>query len=256
MIPDVSQERQELLQSLLDMGESMLQCGAEINRVEDTLSRIGKAFHAVRTDTFVITSSIVLTFVFEDNAILTQTRRIAQTGRTDFDKLERFNSLSRTCCSQPLPIADFRRSVDSIIHRKAPLLPYLIGNLAAALGFAIFFGGTLKDGIAALLLGLFYCGFDARMHRYFPNKVLFWAAASFSVGFLACLSCRILPFLNADKIMIGDIMLMIPGINMTNAVRDVLTGDTMSGLLKLTESLLWSCAIAGGFMVAIALIGV
>ncbi len=87
MIPDPSQERQQLLQSLLDMGESMLQCGAEINRVEDTLSRIGKAFHAVRTDTFVITSSIVLTFVFEDNAILTQTRRIAQTGRTDFDKL-------------------------------------------------------------------------------------------------------------------------------------------------------------------------
>ncbi len=155
-----------------------------------------------------------------------------------------------------MPVSQFTDSVSAIVRSQARTMPFLIGNLVAAFGFAIFFGGTVKDGLAALLLGLFYCGFDAKMHRFFPNKVLFLAAASFSVGFLACLSCRFLPFLNADKIMIGDIMLMIPGINMTNAVRDVLTGDTMSGLLKLTESLLWACAIAGGFMMAIALMGV
>ena len=63
------------------------------------------------------------------------------------------------------------------------------------------------------------------------------------------------PPLHLDKIMIGDIMLLIPGIAMTNSVRDILVGDTISGVMRLIESLLWAGSIAFGFMLAIRLIG-
>ena len=62
----------------------MLRCGAEIHRVEDTLTRMGQAYGAVRTDIFVITSSIVVTIAFPDGVELTQTRRIVSIGPTDF----------------------------------------------------------------------------------------------------------------------------------------------------------------------------
>ena len=53
-----------------------------------------------------------------------------------------------------------------------------------------------------------------------------------------------------DKILIGDIMLLIPGLAMTNAVRNMLVGDTISGVIRLAETLIWAAALAGGFMVA------
>ena len=56
--------------------------------------------------------------------------------------------------------------------------------------------------------------------------------------------------------MIGDIMLLIPGLVMTNSIRDIFVGDTISGVMRLVESCLWAGAIASGFMIAIQLIGV
>ena len=57
-----------------------------------------------------------------------------------------------------------------------------------------------------------------------------------------------------DKILIGDIMLLIPGLAMTNAIRNMLGGNTISGLIRLTESLIWAAALAGGFMTAFMII--
>ena len=64
------------------------------------------------------------------------------------------------------------------------------------------------------------------------------------------------PCLNLDKIMIGDIMLLIPGIAMTNAIRDMLMGDTISGLMRLIESILWAGSLAVGFMASIWMVGI
>ena len=59
-----------------------------------------------------------------------------------------------------------------------------------------------------------------------------------------------------DKILIGDIMLLIPGLAMTNAIRNMLLGDTISGVVRLAESLIWAAALAGGFMVALTIVNV
>ena len=85
--------------------------------------------------------------------------------------------------------------------------------------------------------------------------MIFNLLGSFLAGIGICLISRWLPFLHEDKIIIGDIMLLIPGIPMTNAVRDILVGDTISGIMRLVETLLWAGALACGFMAAIFIIG-
>lgn len=77
-----------MLHTLLELGESMLADGADVRRVEQTLTRMGLAYGAVRMDVFVITSSIVLTMCFPDETSVTQTRRIEKSAVTDFGKLE------------------------------------------------------------------------------------------------------------------------------------------------------------------------
>ena len=79
--------------------------------------------------------------------------------------------------------------------------------------------------------------------------------ASFLAGVGICLVTKYVPGLNQDKIIIGDIMLLIPGLMSTNAIRDVLIGDTLSGIIRLIAALLLAAALALGFMGAILLFG-
>ena len=60
---------------------------------------------------------------------------------------------------------------------------------------------------------------------------------------------------NAGMIMIGDIMLIIPGLMLIHSVREMLCGDLMSGLLRLLESLILALAIACGFAIPILILG-
>ena len=72
---------------------------------------------------------------------------------------------------------------------------------------------------------------------------------------IICVSANIIPKISADNIIAGDIMLLIPGVAFTNAIRDLLVGDTISGLFRLIESLLWAAGLAVGFMLAIFITG-
>lgn len=245
----------KVLSQLLNTAELMLSCGAEINRVEDTVTRIGTAYGASQINVFVITSSAVITILFPDREPLTQTRRIRSGGRIDFYKLEKINALSRACCREFMPIEQFSAELEQIRQiQSKPLLLYL-GSMLAAGSFSIFFGGTVADGVAAAGIALLLCLFQTRFSKYLTNLVAANLIDSFLTGLCICLLTRILPFLNMDLIMIGDIMLLIPGIAITNAMRDIFAGDTISGILRLIEALLVAGTLAVGFMAAIWLIG-
>ena len=87
------------------------------------------------------------------------------------------------------------------------------------------------------------------------NGVEFQFIASFCCGISTLLFCRIGPQLHADKILIGIIMLLIPGIMLTNSIRDILLGDIISGSLRLVEAILMAATLALGIMAAIWLMG-
>lgn len=244
-----------LLDVFLDFGEKMLVCGGEINRTEDSIARMGKAYGATKTNVFVITSSIVVTMTFPQVGEITQTRRIHSMQSTDFKKLENLNGLSRKICKSPLSVSDFKAAIENIDSNPARKIKFYLGSAFASGGFAFFFGGNLADAAVSALLGLFICFFGQTTGRFFPNKVFYYFFCSLFTGILVCLCGQNFSILNADKIMIGDIMLLVPGIAITTAARDMLVGDTISGMQRLTESIIWAIALAGGFMASIGLMG-
>ena len=202
-----------------------------------------------------ITSSIVVTMPLPSGRDITQTRRILTPGGTDFTVLEALNDLSRRCCADPIPLDELRREVAQITaETPKPLLVYL-GSALAAGSCALFFGGSMTDGLVAALFGLVIC----RLQRHFgpqcPNRLVFNLLSALAVGISITLCAFFLPELHADKILIGDIMLLIPGLAMTNAVRDTMVGSPISGAMRLIETLLWAGALAMGFMSAFLLMG-
>lgn len=245
-----------IMHELLDIGEALLSSGAEINRVEDTMTRLGRAYGADEVNIFVITSDIVLTMLFHDGVELTQTRRIRTPSSSDFAKLEQLNALSRSCCTQPLGLDELHTRVEQIKSERPNALELYLGSAAGAGGFAVFFGGSLFDGLAAAALGLLICVLQRRVMPVFRNAAVFQFLTALLTGSIGCLLVRLAPALSLEHIMSGVIMLLIQGLALTNSVRDMLVGHTISGLLRLAESLLLAGALAMGFGGAIYLFGV
>jgi len=244
------------MNDLMNMGVCMLSNGAEVKRVEETLTRMGLAYGAERMDVFVITSCIFCTMVMKDGKILSQTRRIRKSGGTDFGKLEQLNELSRQYCAAPCSPQELSVHGKAISGKTKSLVKSLLGSFIGAGGFAVFFGGNLMDGLLAGIFGILICLLQRILSPIAQNRMIENFLCSFAAGMLTCLICRVIPIAHADKIMIADIMLLIPGIAFTNAIKDVLIGDTISGIMRLIESLMWAVSIACGFVCAVWLIGV
>lgn len=241
-----------ILHELLNLAEIMLTNGAEVSRVEETLNRMGHAYGATQMNVFAITSSIVVTMVFEEGEEYTQTRRITTPVGTDFFKLEQANALSRRCCSSPLSLPDLKDEINKISKiTPAPYTIYL-GSMLGAGGFSVFFGGTILDGAIAVIFAFLLCFLQRHLNSICSNTLILQFFCSLFVGSGICVAAHFFPVIHADKVMIGDIMLLIPGILMTNSIRDILIGDTISGVMRLVESLLWAahlpvdlCALSG-----------
>lgn len=253
--PVLMEQPEALLHCFLDLGEALLEAGADVNRTEDTLTRLGAAYGAVRMNVFVITSSIVVTMSLPDGRDVTQTRRILSPGGTDLTRLEELNALSRRCCVCPLSVKRFSDQLAELTRKTPHPFGIYLGSALAAGSCAVFFGGTFADGLSAAAFGLAICLLQRRLSAICPNRLMFDLLAALAVGISVTLWGALFPGLHTDKIMIGGIMLLIPGIAMTNAVRDMMLGSTISGAMRLIETLLWAGALAAGFMTGFWLMG-
>jgi len=238
---------------LLDIGEEMYTAGAEISRVEDTLQRIGLACGARYVDAFALTSGIIVSVRFEDNVKHTQLRRIYRPETDDFSKIEQLNELSRECVAGKLTLQQLHDRIRTL-QKEAPRgRKLLLGYCIAPAAFAVFFGGNLADAFVAGLLGAGLYLLDSYLAPYCASRLLYRFLMSLLCGLMICGICRFLPSLHQEMIIIGDIMLLIPGIAFTNSVRNIVIGDTISGLEKTVEAVLLAVAVAAGFGLAVIL---
>ncbi len=251
-----NQDRKKLVSVMLDIGEDMLRSGAEISRVEDTMVRIAKAYKASSVSVFGLSSNIIVTVEFEDGDEHTRTRRIIKTSQNDFTKLEALNALSRKFSKGDMDVDALCEEYRAISQVKPnPLFSY-IGSALAAASFAMFYGGNIYDFVLSGFIGLFICFMKHKLTPLCKNSFTFTIIASFISGLAILLITRPFPIFNPDKIMIGDIMLLVPGVAITNSVRDIFVGDMLTGVIRFLESLLVSGALAVGFILAILLMGI
>lgn len=240
---------------IMEMSVQLLKAGGEISRVEDTLRRMGEAYGASRMNVFAITSSIVVTAEYPDGDTITESRRIWGSSTTDFGKIEDINSLSRRCCREKLTLAELEKEIEAIKKEQYPIALTTLGSVLAAFSFALFFGGTLLDALVSILGALMIVGLGQLFSKTLPNRFASQILTSLLVGLFVGFLGRATKVLHVDKVLIGDIMLLIPGMALTNAVRDILLGDTIAGVLRLTEAILWAIGLALGFMLSMVIVG-
>ena len=119
--------------------------------------------------------------------------------------------------------------------------------------FSLFYGGTLLDGVCGGLCGMVICLSMLAMSRFGAN-LFFKTIAGGALSALVAIALMALGLgHNLDRIIIGALMALVPGIAMTNAMRDIMAGDMVAGISKGAEALLIGAAIALGTALALGL---
>lgn len=256
IVPKWSNEdvARKILPCILDIGGALMTSGADVNHAERLITQLGHTYGAIEMNVFIITGSIVVTMRFADGREYTQTRRL-KTGDIDFYKLELLNKLCRSCKHKPLPPEEFQARFKEIdAERKLTSWNYA-GAILYVTSYTAFFGGTVPETFVSAIFGVILCFLVQKLSQKTPNLIGFNFIASFSIGILVAVACKYTTLLTLDSITSGVIMIIVPGLALTNAIRDMLSGDTLAGLLRFCESLLWTAAMVFGFIVAFMLLG-
>lgn len=241
--------QKKLLVMSVYAGEIMLKNGAETYRVEDTIVHICKSRNYHYVDAFVTPTGI---FVSVDNKGLDQNEMLSSVKRIksrniNLDKVARVNDFSRKFVEADITVEEGMeqlREIDELISYPLYLQAFM-GGIASAF-VALLFGANQFEFISALITSILVTFTTRKLGEMgftlFLNNILGGSIAAL----FAILFSYIHPSIHVDRVIIGAIMVMVPGVAMTNAVRDSIMGDLVSGLARGAEALLIAISIAFG----------
>lgn len=245
----------ELVDLAIDIGEGLLTNGAEIHRVEDTISRICLSSGAKDIDAFCIIKAMVISVRLDNGDTYTASRRILSTT-TNYRRIDHYNTLSRKICAGELSLEEAKAEFERIKNGySCSYLKKLLGYILFALSCTPFFGGSWLDALCTLPSCFLLIALDLVVSRHGLNKIIYNFIATFLIGSAIMLMSLTGLDLNVGPMIAGTLMILVPGIAMTSSLGDLLSGDTTSGILNLCESFLTACAISVGYALSIMTFG-
>ncbi len=235
-----------LLDLAAELGYRLAMSGAETFRVEESICHILTAY-GIESEVFVIPNCLHVSIETAEGRPMTRMRRIGHHGN-DLERVERYSNLSRRICAQKPDAGELRTWLADTENacRSYRLSVYLLGTFLGAGGFAVLFGGTLIDALIAGLCGV-VIGLVSRFLSSLRVNSFFATVAQAFIMALAAYGAGALHIAHStDTVIIGALMLLVPGLLFTNAMRDIIFGDTNSGINRIVQVLLIATAIALG----------
>ena len=244
-----------LLCLALDVGEGMLKNGGDVNRVEDTIERICRAYGAEHVEVFTIISVINAAIRMPDGSYSSQLRRVKSTSN-NLGRLERLNALSREICRDKPSLEEFDHKLKAMKKNPEYKNGFILAVSGIAAGtFTLLFGGGWADALVSMIIGIIISLIDMR----FKDKLNIMARVVLSTFIATIISGIAVSYLSIahshDTIMSGVIMLLVPGMAFGTAMRDLFYGDLIAGALKTLQAILTSLMIAFGYVLAMNLFG-
>ena len=235
----------------LGIGAGLLSCGASVSRVEMAVKLICLSCGAKEVNVMSLPSVINCSVKIADGSEVSQLKRCYEVSN-NFGKMEQYNQLSRDICSKKLMVEEAEEKLDEVNNYRGYNLPVTVlsGGLVAGI-FTIYFGGSLIDGIPAFIVGCLMMYVNILLSRRDFNSYARTFVLSIMGGVLSILLCRLFIECGAQcsvsMVSIGTIMVVVPGLLICNAVRDMFLGDIYSGTFELLNGLLTILAIAAGY---------
>ena len=215
----------KLLNISVELGCQLMSSGAEIYRVEESVRRLLQAYGLESPEVFAIPNCVIVSVTTPEGHPITRMRRIGSHG-TNIELLERCNALCRQLCTQP-PSVDKAQELLSATVKGSPKY------------------ATWQVLMICLLYG----------SRFIGSNSFFRTAFCSALASLLSLALVQIGLGNSlDTVTIGTLMVLVPGMALTNAMREIMAGDIISGLSRAAESILTAAAIAIGSALGLGLV--
>jgi Uncharacterized conserved protein len=239
----------KVVDTCLLAGRLMIEGGSEMYRVEDTVKRIAYNSGEKESAAFTTLTGVLMSVKDQPSSHFMQVNKRG----IDMEKVDRVNTLSRKYAQKEITLDKLNAELHKLDY-ELPTFPFWLQILGAAV-------------VSATLMIVFaqeYDWFDIPLSAfvgavgyvvaYFVRKTTSISFISdflgaFSLGGLAMIGVRLGIGSNLNNVIIGAVMPLVPGVAITNALRDMLAGHLLSGLERGLEALLSACAISVGIAV-------
>lgn len=233
-------------------GEIMLTAGAETYRVEDTIRRILRTSGFDRCDVFAVPTGIMVTLADWKVNTISITRRI-EGKNTNLHNIYEVNEISRKYCSGKIDLQEAFRSLKYIDKSIYPKWMVHLCMLLATAGFTLLLGGSAIDCILSAFNGIFILYGKLIAKKLNINDFVTTMCISFCTAFASIiLSDLIFIDVNLEVLIAGSNMALLPGVAITNAIRDTLQGDYSSGVTRMIEAFVIAMSVGVGIGAGLA----
>lgn len=237
-------EQEKALRLATEAGHILLENGAEISRVEQTMEHIASAYGVSDESFFVLSNGIITTGQQYARAEFIPIRG------TQLSRIVEVNQLSRDVSAGRIPLDELATRLQAIRTGKGkPWWEVIIGIALGVASFSILFGGSLVDAAAAfacgLLLGTFMTFVGAHLSRIFGNLL-----GGLVGGLLCVLAVTLGLGEHLPNMIIGTIIALVPGVPFTNGMRDLANEDYIAGATRLMDAFMAFLCIALGVALA------
>ena len=229
-------------------GHVLLENGAEIFRVEETIEKIAHAYGMKGDHAFVLSSGIFLTEQTSSHSIYANVKHIPLSS-VNLERVARVNQLSREITAGKYTVDEAMEALKEIAESKEtgrikPMLAYGIGSGS----FCYLFGGSLRDSLAAFLSGivLFWFLYAFGKRKQNTSKIVMNILCGALVSSISIFLWKLKVASDLNHTIIGSIIPLLPGVAFTNAIRDLANEDYISGTVRMVDALLVAVCIALG----------
>ena len=245
---------QEVLDICLTAGRLMIEGGSEMYRVEDTMLRIAR--NAGINDPRVFATPTCV-FMSLDGGKLSQMKQIRDRN-INLELVDRVNELSREFATKKIDLSELKNRIIKVANAPSfPMWMQIIGAAVLSATLMVLFMDDYDwvDFPGAALVGAI--GFWAyyEFKKYTKVRFLSELIAAMIMGVLALGLNYLYPKMIIDNILIGALMTLVPGLAMTNALRDLFMGDLLSGIVRMCEAILSALALGGDVGLVLKFVG-
>lgn len=245
-----------LLDTAVLAGEIMLCSGAETYRVEDTMYHILKTSEAESIEALALMTGIVATLNSPDMEQPMTLMKAVNDRTTNLNHIIQVNDISRRYCGGELTLEETYRKLKQIGGMQYCRTLCNIALVGVASGFAMMFGGTFLDVVVTAMVGILLAGIISLGQKLRMNVIIVDILSSMGIAVLAiAMKTYAIQTINMDTVIISAIMPLVPGVAITNAIRDTLQGDYLSGGARVLEAFLKAASIALGVGIGMAIFG-
>lgn len=254
--PPAAPDIEQVADAVLKVGKILVEGGCETKLVEDTMDTVGASFKGVRDCTANVVLTGITLGVSTQRTTVTRIARIDSVGHNLW-AIGQVMALAERCEQEHLEPGDALTQLEAIergpFHRTPTLA---LASAVGAVGFAVFYGASGAALAFVAVAAAVTMGVGRLLDHLLPSPYLSILGQAFAAALACALFHRLMPGVGIEAMLIPVLMLLVPGMTLTTAVLDTMSGNYISSGARLIMTLLVGLAIAVGATVALHYSGI